>query len=132
MKAPHVPTPPLSSPVLSDEVFDVLVGVLAVAPEDTASDDVLASLRALKAARPHLPELSIALAQRYLLANNLAYAREVLESADRLKPRHPLIGALLAFTLQAVKDPAWRPLAYELERSPHDELSDRILTSMQQ
>ncbi|WP_041675645.1 HrpB1 family type III secretion system apparatus protein [Ramlibacter tataouinensis] len=125
-------TPPLPSdaPSLPDEVFDALVGVLSVAPQDTASDDVLVSLQALQAARPHLPELSIALAQRHLLAKDLVSARDVLESADRRAPRQPLVGALLAFTLHALKDPTWRLRAFEVEGAPCDDLSELLLATL--
>lgn len=118
--------------LMSDVVFDALVGVLSVAPPDTASDDVLAALRALHAARPQLPELSIALAQRHLLADDLVSARDVLESADRRTLRQPLVGALLAFTLHALKDPAWRLHDFEVRSVPHDELSGMLLATLRE
>lgn len=127
-------TPPLRFDTcsLSNQVFNALVGVLSVATLDTASDDVLAPLQALHAARPQLPELSIALAQRHLVGDDLVSAREVLESADRRTPHRPLVGALLAVTLHALKDPAWRLHEFEVRSRPHDELSQKLLAVLRE
>jgi len=125
-------TLPQRSPQMSNEVFDALVGVLSVAPEDVTSGDVLTSLHALHVARPHLPELSIALAQRHLLAGDFQPARDVLESMDSLVPRQPLVSALLAFTLHKLEDPAWRLRAFEVENVPHDEVSAWVLATMRE
>jgi len=127
-----MPTLPLSSTMMSNEIFDALVGVLAVASDDAPSGDVLSSLQALHLARPDMPELSIALAQRHLVAGDFAPAREVLEAIDRRVPRLPLVGALLAFTLQRMKDPAWRVRAFEVESAPHDDVSASLLATLQE
>lgn len=119
-------------PPLSNEVFEALVGVLSVAADDSASDDVLATLQALQASRPELPELSIALAQRHLLAGDLQPAREVLEGVERHVERVPLVAALLAYTLHAQKDPAWRLRAFEADRAGQDELGLSILAGLQE
>ncbi|WP_157782152.1 HrpB1 family type III secretion system apparatus protein [Piscinibacter gummiphilus] len=119
-------------PPLTDEVFEALVGVLSVAADDSASDDVLATLQALHAARPDWPELSIALAQRHLLAGDLQPAREALEGVERHADRVPLVGALLAYTLHAQKDPAWRLRAFEAERAAQDELGSSILAGLRE
>lgn len=117
---------------LTDEVFEALVGVLSVASDDSASDDVLITLQALQAARPELPALSIALAQRHLLAGDLQPAREALETAERRGSSVPLIGALLAYTLHAQEDPRWRLRAYEAERTVTDELGLSILAGLRE
>jgi|GEM_PF-6948522 len=119
-------------PPLTDEVFEALVGVLSVAADDSASDDVLATLQALQVARPQLPELSIALAQRHLVAGALQPAREVLESAERQGTSAPLLAALLAYTLHAQEDPGWRLRAFEAEREDQDELGLTILAGLRE
>jgi cytochrome c-type biogenesis protein CcmH/NrfG len=117
---------------LSNEVFEALVGVLSVAADDSASDDVLVTLLALQAARPELPELSIALAQRYLLAGDLQPARDALEAAERVAGSVPLIGALLAYTLHAQEDPGWRLRAFEAERGELDDLARSVLAGLRE
>jgi type III secretion protein HrpB1 len=111
-------------------VADALLGVVALAVDGPAVNDIHLPLQALLAAHPDRPELAIALAQQHLVAGDVADAREVLESAEQHGARHPLLGALLAFTLHALKDPAWRLRAYEVESEPHDSLCDSLLAAL--
>ncbi|RQP22755.1 HrpB1 family type III secretion system apparatus protein [Piscinibacter terrae] len=116
---------PLPAPVA-----DALLGVVALDVDGPAGDEMNMPLQALLAAHPDRPELAVALAQRHLLTGDLASAREVLETAEQHGARHPLMGALLAFTLHALKDPAWRLRAYEVESEPHDSLCDSLLAAL--
>ena len=118
------------SVVLSRELFEVLAGVLSIVTDDSTTDDVVATLQLLQAARPDLPELSIALAQRYLVAGELQPARDVLEAAQRHANGVPLLGALLAYTLHAQKDPAWRLQAFEAERATQNDLGRALLAEL--
>lgn len=119
------------TPLVSNEVVEALVGVLTVADDDAASDDVLATLQALQAARPERPELALALAQRHLLAGQLQPARDTLEAAEPHARDVPLLSALLAYTLHAQEDPAWRLRAFEADRMGQDELGRTILAGLQ-
>lgn len=123
-----IPSPTL----VSDEVFAALVGVLSVAADDAASDDVLATLQALQAARPERPELALALAQRHLLAGQLQPARDALEAAEPHAREVPLVSALLAYTLHAQEDPAWRLRAFEADRLAQDDLGRTILAGLRE
>lgn len=116
--------------VLSHELFEVLAGVLSIVTDDSTTDDVVATLQLLQAARPDLPELSIALAQRYLVAGELQLARDVLEAAQRHANGVPLLGALLAYTLHAQKDPAWRLQAFEAEQAAQNDLGRALLAEL--
>lgn len=123
----------LRSPLLlSPGVFEALAGILSVVSEDSLPDDVLATLHALHAARPDLPELALALAQRHLVAGALESARDVLEAAECHAAATPLLAALLAHTLHAQKDPAWRIRAFEADRLPQDELGIALLTGLRE
>jgi predicted Zn-dependent protease len=116
---------PLPAPVA-----EALLGVVGLDVDGPAGDELHVPLQALLAAHPDRPELAIALAQRHLLSGDLADAREVLEAAEQHGARHPLMGALLAYTLHALKDPAWRLRAYEVESEPHDSLCASLLAAL--
>ncbi|SFQ03963.1 HrpB1 family type III secretion system apparatus protein [Variovorax sp. 770b2] len=116
--------------VVSRELFEMLAGVLSIVTDDSTTDDVVATLQLLQAARPDLPELSIALAQRHLVAGDLQPARDVLEAAQRHANGIPLLGVLLAYTLHAQKDPAWRLLAFEAERATQNDLGRALLAEL--
>lgn len=111
-------------------VVQAFAAVLCADAGPELSAEQACVLRLLYRQWPDAPELALALGQRYIHCGDLEAAAEVLGSAHGRVPRHAAVTAMLAWTLHALEDNAWRIHAHEVELLEPDDLAQAIVASI--
>jgi predicted Zn-dependent protease len=121
----------VTTELIDTSLRKVFLGALRTGIHIDATDDVMAVLKVLRAARPLEPLLAMTEAMQLIKQGHRNAARMTLEEADANIPGNAIVKAALAWVLAGQGDGLWQAYADEVRALPPEDIALRMIASIE-